>query len=156
MKRKQIVPPDPEETASDAANLKKDLALQRLLKESHLLEPQSELAVSGRNRHKALDMRLQDLGSKNSLYTQTKMPMSHRKGIAAKLAEKEETRRREAKETGTILERAVKVKKAGEARRQRSIGAPTVGKFQGGMLKLSKKDVADIQGPKQSRVKKRR
>ena len=101
-------------------------------------------------------MRLQDLGSKNSVYTQPKMPMSHRKGIAAKLAEKEETRRREAKETGTILERAVKVKKSGEARRQRSIGAPTIGKFQGGLLTLSKKDVADIQGPKQQRVKKRR
>ena len=155
-KRKQIETPDSEEIASDAANLKKDLALQRLLKESHLLEPQSELSVSGRNRHKALDMRLQDLGSKHSLYRQTKMPMSHRKGIAAKRAEKEETRRREAKETGTILERAVKVKKGGEARRQRSIGAPTVGKFQGGMLKLSRKDVADIQGPKKRTVKRKR
>ena len=154
-KRIQSAPPDSEETASDAANLKKDLALQRLLKESHLLDPQSELSVSGRNRHKALDMRLQDLGSKTSLYAQTKMPMSHRKGIAARSAEREETRRREAQENGTILEKAVKVRKASNARRQRSIGAPAVGKLRGGTLKLSKKDVADIQGPKKTGKRKR-
>ena len=130
------------------ANLKKDLALQRLLKESHLLESHSELSVSGRNRHKAVDMRLQDLGSKASLYAQPKMPMSHRKGITARSAEKEQIRRKEVQEDGTILEKTSMKKKANEARRQRSISAPTVGKFQGGMLKLSRKDVADIQGPK--------
>lgn len=129
--------------------------MQRLLKESHLLESQSAVLLSGRHRHKAVDMRLQDLGSKTSLYAQQKMPMSHRKGITAKAAEHEETRRREAQENGIILEKADKVKKGSEARRQRSIGAPTVGKFQGGMLKLSKKDVADIQGPKKSAKRKR-
>lgn len=153
--RKQSEHADSEGTGSDAANLKKDLALQRLLKESHLLDSQSDLSVSGRNRHKAMDMRLQDLGSKTSLYAQTKMPMSHRKGIAMKLAEREETRRREAQENGTILEKAPKVRKASDTRRQRSIGAPTVGKFQGGMLKLSKRDVSDIQGLKK-KVKRKR
>ena len=153
--RKPAESADPDEVASDAANLKKDLALQRLLKESHLLESQSALSLSGRHRHKAVDMRLQDLGSKTSLYAQQKMPMSHRKGIAAKAAEQEETRRREAQENGIILEKAAKMKKGSEVRRQRSIGAPTVGKFQGGMLKLSKKDVADIQGPKKGGKRKR-
>ena len=32
--------------------------------------------------------------------------------------------------------------------RQRGIGVPSVGKFKRGMLKLSKKDVAQIEGPK--------
>ena len=154
-KAKIIKQPDPDEMASDAANLKKDLALQRLLKESHLLESGSALSASGRNRHKAVDMRLQDLGSKTSLYAQPKMPMSHRRGIAAKLTEKEEARRREAHENGIILEKATKAKKGSEARRQRSIGAPTVGRFQGGMLKLSKRDVADIQGPRKTAKRKR-
>ncbi|KAL8796460.1 MAG: hypothetical protein Q9195_001134 [Heterodermia aff. obscurata] len=154
-KAKIIEQQDPEEMASDAANLKKDLALQRLLKESHLLESRSALSVSGRNRHKAVDMRLQDLGSKTSLYAQPKMPLSHRRGIAAKSTEKEEARRREAQENGIILEKAAKAKKGNEARRQRSIGAPTVGRFQGGMLKLSKRDVANIQGPTKTVKRKR-
>ena len=145
-----------EEAATDAENLKKDLALQRLLKESHLLESQSPLSVSGQNRHKALDLRLRDLGSKSSIYTQQKMPLAQRKGIIAKAAQKDESRRREAKENGIILEKAVKGKKKTEARRHRGIGAPSVGKFQGGMLKLSRKDVAEIVGPKKKAKRKGR
>ncbi|KAL2038463.1 hypothetical protein N7G274_008802 [Stereocaulon virgatum] len=141
---------DPEEASTDAANLKKDLALQRLLKESHLLDSQSSLSHSGQNRHKALDLRLQDMGSKSSIFTQQKMPLAQRKGIMAKVAEREGTRRRTAKENGIILEKAVRGKKKDEGKRQRGIGAPSVGKFHGGMLKLSKKDVAEIEGPKKA------
>jgi hypothetical protein len=153
-KKEQPQAEDREESASEAANLKKDLALQRLLKESHLLEPQSTLSVSGKNRHKALDLRLQDLGSKSSVFAQHKMPMAQRKGINAKATEKDEVRRREAQENGVILEKAAKTKKGGAARRERALGIPAVGIFQGGMLKLSKKDVAAIQGPK--KISKRR
>lgn len=77
------------------------------------------------------------------------MPMAHRKGITAKKVEKEETRRREARENGIILEKANLVKKKGaDARRDRGVGAPGVGKFSGGTLTLSKKDILDIEGPK--------
>ena len=76
------------------------------------------------------------------------MPFAHRKGITAKSLEREEIRRREAKENGVILEKAVKSRKALEAKRERGLGAPSVGKFKGGMLKLSQKDVADIVGPR--------
>ncbi|KAI9818558.1 MAG: hypothetical protein M1827_000617 [Pycnora praestabilis] len=151
---KRIQPPDSEEAATDAANLKKDLALQRLLTESHLLDPTSSLSPLGSNRHKATDLRLLSMGSKASILTQERMPMSHRKGIAAKASEKEETRRREAKENGIILERAKTAKKR-DGIRQRGFGAPVVGRFKGGMLRLSKRDVADIEGPK-VRVKERR
>jgi len=95
-------------------NLKNDLALQRLLRESHLLDtsnPTSSLALSGSNRHKAIDLRLQALGSKSSIMTQESMPMSHRKGITAKAAQKEAQRRKEAKENGIILETVVKKRK---------------------------------------------
>ena len=142
---------DPDEASTDAANLKKDLALQRLLKESHLLDPSSSLlSHSGQNRHKALDLRLQDMGSKSSIFTQQKMPLAQRKGIKAKAAEKEDRRRRAAKENGIVLEKAVKGTKREGIRRERGVGAPSVGRFQRGMLKLSKKDVAEIEGSKKT------
>jgi hypothetical protein len=72
--------------------------------------------------------------------------MSHRKGIITKNSEKEDRRRREARENGIILEKA-KVKKTSEGMRDRGVGAPGVGKFSGGTLKLSKKDISDIEGP---------
>ncbi|KAI4242184.1 MAG: hypothetical protein LQ352_007286 [Teloschistes flavicans] len=146
-KRKTMMPIDTEEAATDAANLQKDLALQRLLKESHLLDPSSASAPSGQNRHKALDIRQQALGSKKTVFSQQKMPLAQRKGILAKAVERDESRRREAKENGIILEKAVKPK-VREPQRQRGIGAPSVGKFSHGMLTLSKKDVASIVGPR--------
>lgn len=79
------------------------------------------------------------------------MPMAQRRGIAAKAAGKEESRRKEAKENGIILEKVTGEKKRNISRRERGIGAPTIGRFKGGMLKLSKKDVVDIEGPKKSR-----
>ena len=120
-----------------------------------MLDSQSSLSHSGQNRHKALDLRLQDLGSKSSVFAQQRMPLAQRKGIAAKAVEREELRRREAKENGIILEKAIKRKKKDGSMRQRGIGAPSIGKFQGGMLKLSKKDVAKIEGPKKTTRRKR-
>lgn len=144
------MPTDKDDNETDAANLKKDLALQRLLKESHLLEDRSSLQVSGKGRHKALDLRLQDLGSKFSVYAQQKMPIAQRKGILAKTTERENARRREALENGIVLEKAGQGRKKIEVKkkRERGVGGPSVGKFRGGTLSLSKKDVAQIQGPK--------
>lgn len=144
---------DDEDAAADALNLKNDLALQRLLKESHLLDPSSTASLSagpsGKNRHKATDLRIQSLGSKASILAQEKMPMSHRKGIQAKAAAKEEKRRREARENGIILERERKKTTerpdAGK-KRERGVGGPAVGRFSGGTLRLSKRDVMGITG----------
>lgn len=149
LKRKQAQSLENDESSADAANLKKDLALQRLLKESHLLDSHSSLSHVGQNRHKALDLRLQDLGSKTSVFAQQNMPFAQRKGIMAKATKREDLRRREAQENGIILEKAGKPKKD-STMRQRGIGAPSVGKFRGGMLKLNKKDVAAIEGPKKT------
>jgi hypothetical protein len=136
-----------EDDASEAANLKKDLELQRFLKESHLLESSTDHSFSGKNRHKATDLRLQALGSKTSILKQEKMPMSHRMGIIAKQSEKEEKRRREARENGIILEKA-KMGAKKDVKRDRGVGAPGVGKFSGGTLRLSRKDIFDIEGPR--------
>ncbi|RAL05595.1 uncharacterized protein BO80DRAFT_340366, partial [Aspergillus ibericus CBS 121593] len=141
---------DDEEDATDADNLKNDLALQRLLKESHLLESASDLAPTGKNRIKALDLRMQEIGAKSSLYKQS-MPSSHRRGIKAKADMKEDRRRREARENGIILEKpAPKSNTNNNKRRERGIGGSSIGKFAGGSLNLSKRDVAAIQGPRRS------
>jgi hypothetical protein len=134
-----------EEDSTD--NLKNDLALQRLLSESHLLSksPTSILAASGKNRHKATDLRMQRLGSKVSVFKQDKMPMSHRKGIVKKGIEREGKRRRDAKDAGVVLEKERKMGKK-DGKRERGVGGPGVGKFKGGVLTLSKKDIDDIQG----------
>ncbi|KAF2430413.1 hypothetical protein EJ08DRAFT_633894 [Tothia fuscella] len=136
-------------------NIKNDLALQRLLTESHLLrkDPTNStnhisetINPSGKNRHKALDLRLQNLGSKASVFKQAKMPMAHRKGIVQKAQDREGKRRREAKESGIVLEKE-KRKFRVQEKRERGVGGPGVGKFKGGMLTLSRRDIDSIQGP---------
>lgn len=135
-----------EEDSNDAVNLKHDIALQRLLKESHLLESADDLAPTGKNRLKALDLRMQSLGAKTSLYAQKNMPDAHRRGINAKAASREDKRRREAKENGIILEKPSKVTKSSNSgRRDRGLVGSSVGKFAGGTLNLNKDDIARVQ-----------
>lgn len=152
-----------DENEDSATLLKNDIALQRLLAESHLFKntlssagPESTVHV-GKNRHRATDLRLAALGSKESIYKQVKMPRAIRQGIHDATAAREAKRRREAKENGIILERpsvgTSKAKKS-SSRRERAVDAPTVGKFNRGMLKLSNKDIRDIQGPEDRRRRK--
>ena len=139
----------------DTQHFKDDLALEKLLRESHLLSKETASTVTtGSTRHKATDLHLQKLGPKRSILTQVRMPMSHRKGIATKTAEREEKRRRDAKENGIILENVAKVKNKRVAR-ARGVGLPTVGRFKGGTLRLSQKDVAQIEGSKRMNSAKR-
>ena len=93
------------------------------------------------------------------------MPISHRKGIEAKAAERERVRRSEAAESGVVLERAKgKVKGGGggrvggrvATRRDRGVGGPSVGTFHGGTLRLSARDVRSIQGARGDGVTGRR
>ncbi|WPH00894.1 Hypothetical protein R9X50_00372800 [Acrodontium crateriforme] len=146
-----------EDEAGESDNLKHDLALQRLLKESHLLDPttfgtaQSTNEPSGKSRLKALNLRLEDLGAKKGIMDQAKMPLSHLRGIKAKAISRESKRRKEAAENGIILERAKGTMKGKpERKRERGVDGPGVGKFRGGTLSLSKKDVRAIEGPKKS------
>lgn len=142
----------PEDNAAEGANLKHDLALQRLLKESHLLDRstanRSTAVPEGKDRIKALDLRLHDLGAKKAVSEQKNMPLAHRKGIVAKATNREASRRKEAAENGIVLEKARLAAKP-EKRRERSVSTPTVGKFQSGTLKLSSRDVRSIEGPRQ-------
>ncbi|PSK56487.1 hypothetical protein B9Z65_6111 [Elsinoe australis] len=134
-----------EEDEGEAANLKNDLALQRLLSESHLLTDTRATGPQGKNRLKAMELRLQGLGAKKSVLEQKDMPMAHRRGIEGKKRAREEERRRDAKENGIVLERERR-ERVSDGKRERGVGGPSVGTFRGGMLKLSKGDVEGIQG----------
>jgi hypothetical protein len=146
------------EDESETLNLKHDLDLQRLLKESHLFERGRSTAGAtaiGPQRHRATDLRIQSLGAKGSLFDQAKMPMSHRKGIQGKKRTMEGKRREQAKENDIVLEKKQRTGFSSGIR-ERGLDAPGVGKFRGGTLKLSKNDVAGLQGPSQSRPTSRR
>jgi hypothetical protein len=78
------------------------------------------------------------------------MPLSHRRGIVAKAAQKEATRRKEAEENGIVLEKQSKATNAKNVRRERGVGGPTIGKFKGGTLRLSRRDINDIEGPQRN------
>lgn len=175
---------DPEDSADLLAN---DLALQRLLSESHLLNQaagnlsSSSMLLSsvsssdptaaksfaeGRLRGKTTDLRMQKLGAKDSIYKQKSMPIAMRKGIVKAGVDKEARRRREAKECGVILETA---RSGGERRRPASstngnrrskdVGLPGVGRMRGAELRISARDIQNVEGRKSSggeRRKKRR
>jgi hypothetical protein len=138
--------------------------LQRLISESHILSAaganpshwQSEHAAgtatnvrafaAGRTARKTTDMRVQALGAKGSILSQSKMPMSMRKGIVGAAATKEGKRRREARENGIILERETKkakiTKKKG--RGDRPVDLPAVGRLRGAELRVSAREAKAI------------
>lgn len=76
--------------------------------------------------------------------------MAQRKHMIQKARLTDEKRRAEAREAGVILERPTLAKKSGQRdenrTRDRAVGLPSVGKFRGGTLSLSKKDVRSITG----------
>jgi hypothetical protein len=150
---KKLKDEDEDNEDDDKINLKNDLALQRLLSESHLLDSAhsaNNLEASGKNRLRALDIRMQSLGAKSSVFDGGKMPMNMRKGILAHRQSNEERRRSEAKENGIILEKEKRIRKF-DGKRERGVGGSSVGKYKGGMLTLSKRDVRTIEGPKDTR-----
>ncbi|KAL0931893.1 uncharacterized protein CTRU02_212846 [Colletotrichum truncatum] len=144
---------------NDKSMLANDLALQRLLSESHLLSRHtitpfsnptaaSKTFSEGRLRQRQLDLRAQNLApGVKSLFKQEKMPMAFRKGINAAAADRETKRRRQAKENGIVLEREAAPKKAKRARADRGVDGPAVGRMKGAELKLSERDIRSIEGP---------
>ena len=149
-----------EDSAEFLAN---DLALQRLIAESHILSAaggnashylSTAAAASathvrpfsdGRIRRKTTDMRIQALGAKDSVLSQAKMPMSMRKGIIKAVETKEEKRRREARENGIILEKKAPKKGIVKKRGEREVGLPSVGKMRGAELRISTREIKAIE-----------
>ncbi|CDK25074.1 unnamed protein product [Kuraishia capsulata CBS 1993] len=110
----------------DEENLKNDLALQRLLSESHILSsvPKShhsgaELTLKtldsdgpiGNARIRTLDERMKEISAKNGTLKARnleKMPMAMRKGMIKARTLKTEKYEKEAKEAGIVLSRTRK------------------------------------------------
>lgn len=150
--------------------LAQDLELRRLISESHLLSSlnnshsssssafsgagadangtEQKLFAAGRVRQKTTDLRVQALGSKDSVFTQKSMPMNMRKGIVAAAASREAKRRKQARENGVILEREVKTdgKRKRPGKKDMGIDMPGMGRFKGAQLKLNERDVKGIEG----------
>lgn len=76
--------------------------------------------------------------------------MHMRKGITAAAVDREAKRRREAKESGVILERETGKKKTAKRDRRGGGGGngfgPAVGRLKGAELKISERDVKKIEG----------
>ncbi|EPE07350.1 hypothetical protein F503_08001 [Ophiostoma piceae UAMH 11346] len=195
-KQKADVDPSSKQYKDAPEMLADDLALQRLISESHLLagafalpssfstsagaaatfgaagtsaSKHSQPFAAGRLRQRTTDLRIQAVANKakgdgggdrnnlvtvsnakESIFTQQKMPMSMRKGIAAAAAARETKRRHEARESGIVLERPQAVVSKKAAKRQRAVDAPAVGLMRGSELKLRDKDIRAIEGPKKT------
>lgn len=110
-------------------DIKKDIALQRLLEESHILASHgerhsgAELTMrtidydnpTGKSRVRALDSRFKNLASVNGAHNGMKprlekMPMSMRKGMIKSREGKVSKYEREAKEAGVVLSKVQKGK----------------------------------------------
>lgn len=175
-KPKQISSGDDDPQNEDSKSLlADDLALQRLISESHILSAsnpfnsvgsgsssaKSRAFVEGRTRALTTDLRLQKLGSKESIFTQRKMPMGMRQGINMANEAREEKRRREAKENGIILEKASdkkRGKRRSKGRGDVAVDMPGMGRFSNGELRLSKREVraVEMEGMRPDSGKRRR
>ncbi|KAK6330788.1 hypothetical protein TWF718_002988 [Orbilia javanica] len=141
------------EEAAEALNLKNDIALKNLLAESHLLD--STLSHStAKNRHKAIEARIVALGGQ-PLKKKGNIPMAIQKGMKAKQRLTAEKIKREAKENGVILDKESKRAKERRKNKERQerrkgesrdagVGHAKIGKFRGGELRLSRRDVASM------------
>ncbi|KAK6542547.1 hypothetical protein TWF694_006494 [Orbilia ellipsospora] len=127
---------------SETLNLQNDLALHRLLRESHLLDQKTLSHSSASNRQKAIESRIQSLGGTPLVKltnSDSKIPMHIRKGMAKKEAMRVEKKKKVARENGIVV--AKEKKKKRERKREGGVGGPSVGKFKRGALVLSKRDV---------------
>lgn len=134
-------------------NLDNDLALQRLIKESHILAEAGlsgvdiSTGITGKARHKTLESRLNDLGVKKSKEGQ--IPMNMRKGMIAKSQERQATHIKQSREAGIILARPSK--KVGEkekkpVKRERGLKIASVGRETRHGLIISKSEIAKYSG----------
>jgi hypothetical protein len=139
-------------TQEEAEDLKNDIALQRLINESHILaeankeghisgaDVSTDLDPIGKARIKALEFRLQQAGAKKQ---HEKMPMNMRKGIIAKQKDRKEKHEAYAKEAGIVLARpSTNGVSKKPARRDRGLQIASVGKNTRHGLVISKSEIA--------------
>lgn len=128
-------------------NLDDDLALQRLIKESHILAEAGlsgvdiSTGVIGKARHKTLDSRMNDLGLKK--LKEGQMPMKMRQALSAKQQQRKDRHVAQAKEAGIILARSATAKEPRKnVKRERGLKINSVGRETRHGLIISKSEIA--------------
>ncbi|KTW31715.1 uncharacterized protein T551_00976 [Pneumocystis jirovecii RU7] len=126
--------------------LKNDIALQRLLEESHFLKKGSDssafsLEPTGKQRHKIIENRIKLLGGKDVF--KEKIPFKIRLGMKLKAKVRSEIAKKKAKEAGIV--RALPTFKS-KIKKKRNYGLNeiTVGKYRKGMIILSQEDIKGV------------
>lgn len=146
-------PVTPKEASEEKLNLENDLALQRLIQESHILAEAGlsgvdiSTGITGKVRHKTLDSRLDALGMKKAKAARN--PMLVQQGMNAKQSQRKERRVTAAKEAGIVLARSetAKVKKPeNQKMRQRGLKINLVGKETRNGLVISKREIEKYSG----------
>ncbi|KTW27412.1 hypothetical protein T552_02391 [Pneumocystis carinii B80] len=140
-KRKSIKEVDKRQDL-DYKQLKNDIALQRLLRECHLLKKGSDsstfsLEPVGKQRHKIIENRIKLLGGKE---IKEKIPFKIRLGMKLKAKIRSDIAKKKAKESGLV--RALPAPKS-KAKHKRNYGLNEIriGKYHKGMITLSEKDI---------------
>lgn len=150
-----------EREEDEQLNLDNDLALQRLIKESHILAEAGlsgvdiSTGITGKARHKTLESRLDDLGVKRAKTQQ--MPMNMRKGMTAKQKERHERHVKNSREAGIVLARS-EVSKAPkkQVKRERGLKIASVGRETRHGLIISKSEISKYSGTGGGKKKGRR
>jgi Domain of unknown function (DUF4602) len=140
---KKVAPqPEPNAPSDDEReNLKNDVALQRLLRESNILAEYHDRDDPGRLRHRTIESRISHLGGKEG--PKGNIPLRIRKGIETAKVQRQEKKEREAQEAGLIMPKKRKVKPV--KTRERGLNTKSgVGKFKNGMLQVSEREIRKI------------
>lgn len=140
---KKVVQEAEAEASSDEEreNLKDDIALQRLLRESNILAEYNDSDDPGRLRRRTLDSRISHLGGKE--VPKGNIPLRIQKGIETAKIRRQAKGEREAKEAGLVLPKKRKTK-AGKTRERGLNTKSGVGKFKNGWLQVSEREIRRI------------
>ncbi|KAG5519788.1 hypothetical protein PMAC_000061 [Pneumocystis sp. 'macacae'] len=130
---------------SENFQLKNDIVLQRLLKESHFLKKGSNsstfsLEPIGKQRHKIIENRIKLLGGKDVF--KEKIPFKIRLGMKFKAKIRSEIAKKKAKEAGII--RALPTSRSKKGKRSYGLNEITIGKYCKGMIILSQEDIKGV------------
>ncbi|KAA8898488.1 hypothetical protein TRICI_006550 [Trichomonascus ciferrii] len=144
----------------DKESLEKDIALQRLISESHILaegrdqfsgaDISTDFDPIGKTRHKTLSSRLESLGGISDKNAKQRAPMNIQQGINAKRQERKEKHEKYAKEAGIVLARPTSSVKKAPIKRDKGLKIASVGKNTRHGLKISEKDIQKVSGKSKS------
>ena len=132
--------------------LKKDIELQKLLRESHLLADQGtgSLSATGKTRHKAVAMHLIHNGAKPP--PPEKMSMTMRCGIKQKQGKQLAKKEKEEKEAGIVTAKKATVQK--KKKSNKLLHELNLGKYKHGKLSITRSEINRIQKPTKKGKKK--